>query len=394
MSGAGPAVLALLLNTGGRYSPTTDGLDVRTTNGTPLGRYWHTAVWTGGEMLVWGGYNYNAGPPYYLNTGGRYIPSADTWTAVSSNDAPPSVTTLPATSVTACSATLNGTVNPNGNSTTAWFEWGTTTACSNSTVPETVTPGATDVQLTNQISSLLPLTTYHFRLRATNSVGADTGTDMSFITLAPPSTNANLSGLVLSSGPLTPAFGPAVTNYTAYVPNPTNSVIATPTSADANATIRVRVNGGGFSAVASGAASAPLALNVGTNFIDVAITAQDLVTSNTYRLTLPRADGPTAVATSPATNVINDTAALMGTVTPNGWPTTVWFEWGTVPMYWHQTPPVSVGSTTVPVSLHQHSDRPGRRSVLPLPGGGQQQPRGRARRRSPLLGAQGHSGRS
>ena len=42
------------------------------TPGPPDPRYRHTAVWTGNEMIVWGGYNFNLGD---LNTGGRYNPS-------------------------------------------------------------------------------------------------------------------------------------------------------------------------------------------------------------------------------------------------------------------------------------------------------------------------------
>ena len=45
--------------------------------GAPPARYWHTAVWTGAEMIVWGG----IGEPYnFSNTGGRYNPSTDSWT--------------------------------------------------------------------------------------------------------------------------------------------------------------------------------------------------------------------------------------------------------------------------------------------------------------------------
>src|SRR5438067_7410575 len=44
----------------------------------PAARSAHTAVWTGSEMIVWGGSN---GTP--LNTGGRYNPSTDTWTPTS-----------------------------------------------------------------------------------------------------------------------------------------------------------------------------------------------------------------------------------------------------------------------------------------------------------------------
>lgn len=38
--------------------------------GAPEPRYRHTAVWTGSEMIVWGGYD-GAG---YFDTGGRYAP--------------------------------------------------------------------------------------------------------------------------------------------------------------------------------------------------------------------------------------------------------------------------------------------------------------------------------
>ena len=45
----------------------------------------HTAVWTGSEMIVWGGWQ---GSGMYLNTGGRYNPSTDSWTATSTTNAP------------------------------------------------------------------------------------------------------------------------------------------------------------------------------------------------------------------------------------------------------------------------------------------------------------------
>src|SRR5882724_5463794 len=48
-------------------------------------RRFHTAVWTGSEMIVWGGYGSNGSN---LNTGGRYNPSTDSWTATSTASAP------------------------------------------------------------------------------------------------------------------------------------------------------------------------------------------------------------------------------------------------------------------------------------------------------------------
>jgi N-acetylneuraminic acid mutarotase len=73
-----------VLNTGGRYNPSTDSWLPTTTVGAPSARQFHTAVWTGTEMIIWGG----AGSGSYFNTGGKYDPGTDTWTATSSADAP------------------------------------------------------------------------------------------------------------------------------------------------------------------------------------------------------------------------------------------------------------------------------------------------------------------
>jgi len=60
-------------NTGGRYNPATNSW-TPTSTGTnaPTARYYHTAVWTGTEMIVWGG-------TPTTNSGGRYNPVANTW---------------------------------------------------------------------------------------------------------------------------------------------------------------------------------------------------------------------------------------------------------------------------------------------------------------------------
>src|SRR5439155_10225129 len=75
------------LNTGGRYNPSTDSWVATTTTGAPAARYLHTAVWTGSEMIVWGGSD-NINVTTVFNTGGRYNPSTNSWTATSTTDAP------------------------------------------------------------------------------------------------------------------------------------------------------------------------------------------------------------------------------------------------------------------------------------------------------------------
>ena len=72
--------------TGGRYNPSTDSWTATSTVNAPTGRFSHTAVWTGSEMIVWGGGFYD--DEHFLNTGGRYNPSTDSWTATSMTNAP------------------------------------------------------------------------------------------------------------------------------------------------------------------------------------------------------------------------------------------------------------------------------------------------------------------
>ena len=77
-------------NTGGCYNPSIDAWSATSTGANcPNIRQYHTAVWTGTEMIVWGGYYYHSNG-YYLKTGGRYTPSSDSWTATSTGSYCPS----------------------------------------------------------------------------------------------------------------------------------------------------------------------------------------------------------------------------------------------------------------------------------------------------------------
>ena len=74
-------------NTGGRYSPVTNTWTVTSTSNAPTARQDHTAVWTGSEMIIWGGWNGFDGNTVF-DTGGRYNPNTDSWTATSTANAP------------------------------------------------------------------------------------------------------------------------------------------------------------------------------------------------------------------------------------------------------------------------------------------------------------------
>ena len=64
---------------------TDDTWTATSTTGAPDGRAYHTAVWTGSEMIVWGGADSSGND---ISTGGRYNPSTDSWTATSTTNAP------------------------------------------------------------------------------------------------------------------------------------------------------------------------------------------------------------------------------------------------------------------------------------------------------------------
>ncbi len=71
-------------NTGGRYNPGNDSWAPTSTSRAPAGRTYTTAVWTGTEMIIWGGGISST----RLNTGGRYNPSSNSWVATSTVNAP------------------------------------------------------------------------------------------------------------------------------------------------------------------------------------------------------------------------------------------------------------------------------------------------------------------
>ena len=95
----------------------------------------------------------------------------------------PKVITGSASSVTLNSATLNGTVNPNGEATTYYFEYGTDTNYGSTTSSVSAGSGTSAVSVNDSISGLSSDTTYHYRLVATNSEGTSYGDDKTFSTV-------------------------------------------------------------------------------------------------------------------------------------------------------------------------------------------------------------------
>jgi hypothetical protein len=77
-------------NDGGRYNPAADTWTALPTNGAPTARDCQAGVWTGSEMIVWGGYGWKGSIQTYsyYNDGGRYSPVGNNWAAMTIASAP------------------------------------------------------------------------------------------------------------------------------------------------------------------------------------------------------------------------------------------------------------------------------------------------------------------
>jgi N-acetylneuraminic acid mutarotase len=76
------------LNSGARFSPHTQAWTAIPRTNAPSGRYYATSVWTGSEMIVWGGRSGNVNNPTHFDTGARFKPSTNAWTTMTTSSAP------------------------------------------------------------------------------------------------------------------------------------------------------------------------------------------------------------------------------------------------------------------------------------------------------------------
>ncbi len=132
------------------------------------------------------------------NSGGTSRGSDETFTTQSPSGTPlaPSATTSSASSVAQTSATLNATVNPDGEEVKECrLEYGTTIlyALSASCSPQPGS-GTSPVAVSAQITSLTANTTYHYRVVAVSAGGTSEGADETFTTQLPTTLQQQLPG--------------------------------------------------------------------------------------------------------------------------------------------------------------------------------------------------------
>lgn len=168
----------------------------------------------------------------------------------------PTVKVSSPTSVKTDSATLNGSIDPNGSATVYRFVYGPTTALGVDAPLEKLAAGTATKSVSTTISGLLPGTTYYYQLQASNGAGGTSSTVHHFKTAGPPPPGAatgGVSAISKNSATLTGVVEPnhATTSYY-FVYGPTTSYgMQTPTETVAAGTQPVPVSAA-LSGLASG----------------------------------------------------------------------------------------------------------------------------------------------
>ena len=231
-------------------------------------------------------------------------------------------TTNTATGISATSATLNGTINGNGSSTTVTFEYGTTTGYGStaSATPGTVS-GSSNTSVSAVINGLLPNTSYHYRVKAVNCGGTTYGIDMSIIYYC---------------------IAPTATTNTATNIGTTSATLNGMINGNASSTI-VTFEYGTTTGYGSTASATPGTLTGSSNTaVSAGLTGLTINTPYHYRVKAVNCGGTiygsdqmftttctaSTATTNTATSIGTTSATIDGTVNGNGSSTTVTFEYG------------------------------------------------------------------
>lgn len=257
---------------------------------------------------------------------------------------PPLVSTNAATAIDKTSVTLNALISPNNLSTDARFEYGTTTSFGTQTALQNLGNGSTSVAMTQNLTGLLPNTTYYFRIVAGNSGGSVQGDALTFTTMAdPPVAVTSIANSISNSG-----------STLAGTVNPNNRMTS------------VYFQFG--TTTLYGNTTAPQSVLAGTSGVGVIapISGLTLGTTYHYRLVAENAGGvaygdnltfTTTSVFAPSIGSVSDSSrttssvTLQGLVNPNGLNTSAYFEYGLTNSYGGITPNLAAGNGVTPGSV-------------------------------------------
>ncbi len=247
---------------------------------------------------------------------------------------PPVAVTSAATGVGPTSATLGGTVDPNGVSTDWYVEYGTSSAYGSKTATASAGSGASPKSVSVTVTGLATGKSYHFRVVATSSAGTSTGADQTFLTAQAPWVQTKAATSIRSrSAKLNGRVDPNNRATTIYFEYGTTTAYGTKTAS-----------------TDVGSGSKPMNVSKNINGLTSGTTYHYRLVAKNVAGTVVGADsafttlGAPIVVTGPATTVGPTAATLGGTVNPNGRSTSWYVEYGTTTSYGSRTSSRSVGS--------------------------------------------------
>jgi hypothetical protein len=248
----------------------------------------------------------------------------------------PAVTTGAATSVGATTAVVTGKVDPGGEATSWYVEFGATTSYGSRTDARSAGNGTGQVDVTEQLRSLTTGVTYHYRLVATNASGTSRGTDATFQTRA----------------------APAVTTSNAWALGPTSATVGGSVDPNGRSTgwwIEYGTStryGSRTDTASAGSGSEPVqvslrlgGLRAGVTYHFRLVAANDLGTTRGADRSFRTDRGP-SVSTGGADAITVSSARVSGSVNANGRGTVAWFEYGTSTSLGSRTGDLDAGFAT------------------------------------------------
>jgi hypothetical protein len=248
--------------------------------------------------------------------------------------AAPSAITGPVIAVGTTTATATGAVNPNGQSTSWYFEYGTSTSYGKKTSTKSAGSGSASVRVSGTLTGLAPGMTYHYRLVGTSGGGTTRGADGIFTTSSGPAAVTGTARAVTpSSATLTGTVDPNGRATTWYYEYGTSTGYGSRTAATS----------AGSGTTAKSVSTAVSSLRPGRLYHYRLVATSDAGTSRGADRTFSTA-GPPGVRTGPTLEIGPTTARLTGSVNPQGRRTTWYFEYGRTTRYGSSTPGRNAGS--------------------------------------------------
>ena len=271
--------------------------------------------------------------------------STTTTTTTTVAPKPPSASTGAASSVSFDSATLAGTVNPNGVQTAYYFQYGESSGYGIQTSEASAGAGTANESVSASVSGLAASKTYHFRLVAVSTAGTTDGPDQTFTTAATPA-----PGVATESAKGATSDSATVTGIVAPHGVPTTYEFQYGKTAAYGLHTAGVSAGAGTANLAVSQTLGGLASSTTYHYRLIAISAGGTVAGSDR--TFATAKPARASASTGAAGQITDTSAVLtGTVRPNGVATQYYFQYGKSTAYSNHTAVQSAGAGPAAVAV-------------------------------------------